>query len=208
MPIRHANQLLVFLRAPRLGSVKTRLAAALGAPAALEAYRELLGATVSALTDLTEVELRFTPDDAEAELAGLAPAGWSRRPQGPGDLGERLIRAFADSFANGARGTVVIGSDCPWIMAEDIAAAWLALEEVDVVLGPAADGGYWLIALRESHPQLFHGISWGQSSVLAETRHRAERLGLQVRVLRELADVDTAEDWQAYQKSRRSQPAG
>lgn len=198
----HANQLMVFLRAPRPGTVKTRLAAAVGAEVALQAYQELLEVTVSALGDLTEVELRFTPDDAASEVASVGPSVWTRCPQGPGDLGERLVRAFADSFQGGARGTVVIGSDCPWIMPEDIGAAWLALEEVDVVLGPAADGGYWLIALRESHPELFHGISWGQSSVLAETRHRAERLGLQVRLLRELADVDTVEDWRAYQLAR------
>ncbi|MBN9690968.1 MAG: TIGR04282 family arsenosugar biosynthesis glycosyltransferase [Verrucomicrobia bacterium] len=204
--MRHANQLLVFLRAPRPGTVKTRLAAAIGAEAALQAYEELLEVTVTALADLTEVELRFTPDDAAAEVSGLGPASWSRCPQGPGDLGERLIRAFADSFRGGARGTVVIGTDCPWIMPEDIGAAWLALEEVDVVLGPAADGGYWLIALREPHPELFQGISWGQSTVLAETRHRAERLGLQVRLLRELADVDTVEDWRAYQLAQSHSP--
>jgi len=199
-----ADQLIVFLRAPRLGTVKTRLAAVIGEVPALAAYRELLAATLAVVAEWERVELRFTPDDARAELTSLGRPNWSYRPQGGGDLGDRLIRSFAEGFAAGARRIVVIGSDCPWLTAEDLSAAWLALETADVVVGPADDGGYWLIGLRRPQPELFRGVGWGGATVLAETQRRAELRGLQSRLLRQLPDVDTAADWQAYQRAQRA----
>lgn len=196
-------RVMVFLRAPRLGAVKTRLASTLGAEAALAVYRELVAATLRAVSPLRNVELHVTPDDAVAEVAVMAIPGWNVVSQGDGDLGTRLQRAFARGFSGGAERLVVIGADCPRLDARDIHDAWSALGHSDLVLGPASDGGYWLIALRSPQPSLFEGIHWGGTDVLRQTLDRAGDAGLRVHCLRELGDVDTAEDW-----ARESRPGG
>lgn len=199
-----ADQLVIFVKAPRLGTVKTRLAASLGARAALAAHCALVETLFTQLAALAGVEVRFTPDEALAEITTwLAPA-WTARPQGPGDLGARLQRAFREHFTAGASRVVVIGSDCPDITVGDIQAAWAALSERDVVLGPATDGGYWLVGLRKPQPGLFGGISWSTALVLGQTLRHAQRRGLSVRLLRKLGDVDTAGDWQAFLKRRKN----
>lgn len=200
-------RLIVFLRAPQLGRVKTRLAAGLGDEAALAAYRHLLNATTEAIRDVDSVELRYTPDDAASAVEPWRRTGWTLSAQGAGDLGERLIRAFAEGFGGGFDRIAVIGTDCPYVTAGDVRAAWEALHTGDVVLGPAADGGYWLIGLRRPQPGLFRGMSWGGETVFRETRRRAVELGLTVAVLRELPDVDTTTDWEAYQAFREANPA-
>lgn len=193
-----SHQLLIFVKAPRAGAVKTRLAESVGATAACAAYRTLVETLVKHLCDLREVKLCFTPDDAASEIRPWLRDGWSRAPQGDGDLGARLHRAFADVFAAGVTRAVVIGSDCPAVTSRDIEAAWRALATHDLVLGPARDGGYWLIGLRAACPALFEQMAWSTSLVLDETLRRAERLGLRAKLLRELADVDTATDWQEF----------
>ncbi len=192
-------KLIVVLKAPRVGTVKTRLAAALGAESACVAYQHLVETLVSRLASLEEVELRFTPDDAGPEVARWAHPQWSLAGQGEGDLGCRLDRAFRNAFTNGARRVLVIGSDCPEVSADDIRAAWSALDGCDVVLGPAKDGGYWLIGLRALQPALFEGIAWSTSSVLSETLDRSRAAGLCVQLLRELSDVDTEADWRRFE---------
>ncbi|MBI2925144.1 MAG: TIGR04282 family arsenosugar biosynthesis glycosyltransferase [Verrucomicrobia bacterium] len=192
------EQLIIFVKAPRPGAVKTRLAETLGAVAACEAYCRLVESLLSRLASLREVELRFTPDDAGAEIKRWLGPGWTARPQGTGDLGTRLEAAFVEAFARGAERVVIIGSDCPRVTVEDVQAAWRALEEHDVVLGPATDGGYWLIGLRSRQRELFDGIAWSTSRVLAQTLARAQAAGLRVQRLRELSDVDTAEDWRGF----------
>jgi rSAM/selenodomain-associated transferase 1 len=113
-------------------------------------------------------------------------------------FGERLDRAFTEAFGTGARRVVVIGSDCPEIASDDIEKAWAALREFDLVLGPATDGGYWLLGLRAPQPQLFRGIPWSSATVLNETLARARPTGLSVHLLRELSDIDTVEDWRTF----------
>ena len=119
-------------------------------------------------------------------------------PQGGGDLGTRLTRTFAEHFAQGAERVVVIGADCPELTAADIAAALDALKVCDVVLGPALDGGYWLVGLRAPQPGLFREIAWSTTEVLAQTEAKARAAGLSVRRLRALSDVDTFDDWQRW----------
>jgi glycosyltransferase A (GT-A) superfamily protein (DUF2064 family) len=110
-----------------------------------------------------------------------------------------LERCFRDAFAAGHDRVVVIGSDCPYLTAADIHDAWVALEGCDLVLGPALDGGYWLIGLAAPQPGLFRGIAWSTSTVLAQTREKAAGSGLRVHDLRILSDVDTETDWRKYQ---------
>ena len=190
--------LIVFLKAPRLGTVKTRLAATMGAPAAGAACRRLVETLLQRLSSLEYVELRFAPDDSASEIKPWARPSWRLAAQGEGDLGCRLDRAAREAFASETRRVVIIGSDCPEVTAADVRAAWTALHTYDVVLGPATDGGYWLIGLRAPRPDLFEGISWSTSAVLNETLVRASIAGLTVHILRELSDVDTEADWRRF----------
>jgi uncharacterized protein len=188
-------QTVLFVRAPRRGTVKTRLARSLGDDATLDAYRTLLTVTCDAIRGLANVELRVTPDDGLRELEPWRQTGWTTAPQGSGNLGERLASATQDHFHNGASSVVIIGSDCPEITAEDIRAAHHTLATSDVVLGPASDGGYWLIGLRRPTVGVFDNIAWSTETVLQQTLERAASLGLSVTTLRQLDDIDTHEDW-------------
>jgi rSAM/selenodomain-associated transferase 1 len=177
--------------------VKTRLATAIGDKAACDAYRQLTETILAKLTPMPHVELRFTPDDAEAEMKSWLRKDWAARPQGEGDLGQRMLRAFAE--ANGS--AIIIGSDCPCLELNDLEAAAEALQTHDAVLGPAVDGGYWLIGLNVPCPALFEGIEWSTDAVLKTTISKAELQGLLVCQLRELSDVDTVEDWSGWRES-------
>jgi uncharacterized protein len=190
--------LIVFVKAPRPGSVKTRLAQAVGPVAACDAYRVLVNRVLDRIAAASSVQIRFGPDNAEDEIRHWMKPGWTLARQGYGDLGERLQRAFADAFASGARRVAIIGSDCPYLGFEDVVEAWRALDTHDVVLGPASDGGYWLIALRETTPKIFEAIPWGTAEVLNRTLSQIDAAKLRRHLLRELRDIDTVKDWQAY----------
>lgn len=191
-----AERIIVFLKAPRPGTVKTRLG--LGGEAECSAYKRLLGVVLGKLDLFKGVELRFTPADAGLEVQGWSQPGWLMRPQGDGDLGARMNRAFSNAFAAGAKRVVILGSDCPYFEPEDLKTAWKELETADVVIGPAEDGGYWLIGLRESQPRLFSDIEWSSERVFAQTIGRAQDLGLKSFLLRTLSDIDTKEDWERF----------
>jgi hypothetical protein len=193
-----AHQLIVFVKAPRPGFVKTRLARGLGLDAACQAYRQLVGAVLKRMAPLSEVELRFSPDDAEPEIRPWVRPGWTARPQGDGDLGQRMQAAFAEAFAVGAQRVALIGSDCPEITSGDVRQAWRELATYDVVLGPAIDGGYWLIGLKTPQPALFENVPWGSESVLAETLQRAKTAQLRVQLLRILTDIDSQAQWRQW----------
>lgn len=192
------QKLILFLKSPRPGAVKTRLAKTLGADAACAAYRALVETLLRRLATVENVELCYSPDDARQEIVFWLREGWRAAPQGPGDLGERLERAFRNAFANGARRVIVIGSDCPDITNVDLEEGWSALQSNGVVLGPAVDGGYWLIGLRAPQPALFADMPWSTSALLQATLDRCADAGLRVQLLRTLSDVDTEQDWREF----------
>jgi uncharacterized protein len=195
--------LIVFVKAPRAGNVKTRLAQRVGAEAACLIYQVLVGNLLRHIDSLGSVQLRFSPDDAERDIHPWRHKGWTLAPQGSGDLGRRLMAAFREAFAAGFERVAIIGSDSPELTSEDIQAAWDALDTHDLVLGPTKDGGYWLIALRRLVPrrkiaQLFQGIPWSTERVFNQTIEQARAADMHVNCLRELHDIDTEQDWKAY----------
>lgn len=192
--------LVVFARVPTLGQVKTRLAASIGPEAALAAYRELAEhtlATVAPLPDCTRV-VAFTPaDGAPAMRAWLGDVA-EYEAQVEGDLGRRMLAAATHRFDAGAERVAIVGTDCPTLTGADVERAWAALDKADLVLGPAMDGGYWLIALRAPHAAPFRDVPWSSPDTLTDTLERAREAGLKVALLDRKADVDTVVDWRAW----------
>ena len=193
-----AELLIIFVKAPRPGTVKTRLAREIGEAAACAAYCRMVNDLRSNLARLEPVEIRFTPDDARKDVVQWLRPGWRLAPQGVGELGTRLQAAFAQAFASGSKRVVVIGSDCPTVTASDIELGWKELQAHDMVIGPAQDGGYWLIGLRSARPRLFQEINWSTSTVLVETLKRAEAAGLKVKLMRQRSDIDSPADWKEF----------
>jgi rSAM/selenodomain-associated transferase 1 len=191
--------LLVFLKHPRPGATKTRLIPALGEAAAAELYRALAEEEVRSTTPRAGEYARllcFTPAEERASIASWFP-GEELWPQPEGDLGERMAAAFAEGFRRGARRVAVVGTDVPGVGRDTVVEALSGLDAGEVVIGPSRDGGYYLLGLREERPELFEGIAWSTPAVLSATLARAEGLGLRVRLLGALTDVDTLEDLRA-----------
>jgi rSAM/selenodomain-associated transferase 1 len=188
--------LAVFLKAPRPGRVKTRLAAAIGDRQALRLYRVLAGRTLAAVRESgLDSTIWFTPPDAGAEMRRWLGEQWDLRPQASGDLGARLDAA--QHAVPRGRGWIAIGGDCPRLDAELLLVAAAVVARGEIALGPTADGGYYLIGGETPLPPVFEGVPWSTDGVLAETRARLLRSGVPWRELPTLRDVDTAEDARA-----------
>ena len=187
--------LLLFLKAPSPGQVKTRLAATLGAERAAQVARMLaervLAQTRPEAGDYARV-VAFAPATARAAIERWLP-GEELWPQEGDDLGARMHAALARGL-NTAASVVLVGTDVPALSRAIVNAAFAALERAALVLGPARDGGYYLVGLRAPRPELFTDMPWGTAAVLEETRARAARLGLPMALLPVLDDVDTEED--------------
>jgi rSAM/selenodomain-associated transferase 1 len=188
--------LLVFVKWPEPGATKTRLIPALGAEAAARLYRRLAETGMAATRPQAgeyERLLCFSPPDAQGAIRAWFPeeALWA---QPEGDLGHRMASAFDEAFRRGAERVALVGTDIPWITSGLVARSFDALAGADLVLGPAHDGGYYLVALGGRQPELFAGIEWSTPGVLAATRDRAATLGLETRLLEPLHDLDTVRD--------------
>jgi rSAM/selenodomain-associated transferase 1 len=194
------SALLVFVRAPELGRVKTRLAAELGAPLALAIHRYLGCRTARAVRRLQHhrVIVHYTGNDGAASVGAWLGNDLPMRPQVDGNLGERMTAAIRVALAEGASRVVIVGTDCPSLDSAAIEAAFRALDSADVVLGPATDGGYYLIGMSGPHPSLFENVPWSSPETLRVTLERARELGLSVAMLDERRDVDTADDWRDW----------
>ncbi len=204
-----SDAILVFARAPERGRVKTRLAASLGDRAALAIYRALGRRVVRALAPLGDaVAIVGTPDDAAPALRTWLGARLAVEPQGDGDLGARMRRAVARQLDRGAERVVVVGTDCPEVDATVVADALARLASHDVVFGPAADGGYYLVGVRRGAADralaaLFEDVPWSCAETLRVSLAQAAAAGLAVALLPVLHDVDTAADWHAWRARSR-----
>jgi rSAM/selenodomain-associated transferase 1 len=187
--------LAIFLKAPRSGTVKTRLAAEIGDRRALRLYRVLVARTLAAVREAgLDATIWFTPPDAASEMRFWL-GDWDFRPQSSGDLGARL--AAAARAVEPGRGWIALGADCPRLGAEHLREARVIVQRGELVIGPSEDGGYYLIGGPTPLPDLFSGIPWSTDRVLEETRARLERAGVQWQELPALRDVDTAENARA-----------
>lgn len=195
--------ILVFVRAPEAGRVKTRLAAEIGGAAALRVYLRLAEhALVEARALGVAVRVHFTPADAGEGVRAWLGAGADYLPQAEGGLGDRMRDAFDAAFAAGFGRVAVVGSDLPGLSAGLLRRALAALDGADAVLGPARDGGYYLLGLRRPVPEAFEGIAWSTGEVFGATLARLRAAGIEPALLETLADVDVAGDlppgWRAW----------
>jgi hypothetical protein len=188
--------LLVFVKAARAGTVKTRLAAAVGDAAAAALYRAMAEQVMEATGPAGGYQrlVCFDPPDAGEEIRAWLGDDEALLPQGDGDLGARMAGAFAEAFRRGASRVAIIGTDAPAVSRARVEEALRGQDDQEVVLGPARDGGYYLLALDRPRPALFEGIPWSTAAVLAATTERAEAHGLHIRLLPPEGDVDTLED--------------
>ncbi len=185
----------LFAKWPAPGTVKTRLAPSDTAWGARVACAFLLDALQRfATVDALRV-LAFTPSEREADFAALAADRFALTPQTDGDLGQRLAAFFAGQFGAGASAVVAIGTDSPTLPIEYVDRAFTELEDADVVLGPATDGGYYLVGCGSACPPLFNNIAWSSRHVLADTIAALAEARWRLALLPPWYDVDTPEDW-------------
>lgn len=204
------NQLILFTRYPQPGMAKTRLIPVLGEAGAATLSQQMTEHTLAQVQALQrlepiEVEIRFAGGTVELMRRWLGES-WHYVPQGEGDLGDRLLRSLQSAVARGASHTVIIGTDCPELTAALLQQAFTALTQVDLVLGPAVDGGYYLIGLRQPMPALFQTICWSTDVVLQQTLAIAQQLQLTVSLLPPLSDVDRPEDLACWQRVSTAAP--
>lgn len=187
----------VFAKEPRTGQVKTRLAAATSSAWAARAAEAFLRDTLGRMVNVrAERFLAYSPPGAADYFQSLASDRYQSLPQGEGDLGQRLRRFFADRLALGFQRIVVIGTDSPTLPPANVERAFEKLASADVVLGPASDGGYYLVGLARQMPDIFEGVTWGSAKVLDQTVARLPRDGCRLALLQPWYDVDSPDDWQ------------
>ncbi len=187
----------VFAKQPTAGAVKTRLARQTSPAWAARVAAALLADTLTRVAAVpAERVLAFAPADARAWFEAAARGRFALLPQAGGDLGQRLRSFFESQLVRGAESVVVIGTDSPTLPVEYLERAFTALAGADVVLGPAGDGGYYLIGCGRRLPPVFDGIAWSAPSVLAETVSRLDDPSWRLALLPPWYDVDTAADWQ------------
>jgi len=189
--------LIIFVRFPHPGKVKTRLAISIGNDNAARLYRlctENVFKETEKLSDNVKRYIFYADKDDEDNVMKWAGPVFQFRPQVEGDLGTRIEAAFNYVFRQGARKAVIVASDVPDLSAEIIENAISALTDDDIVIGPTNDGGYYLLGMNRRHSELLRGITWSTAEVYDETLSIIEYLGLKVHCLRALDDIDKEDD--------------
>ena len=209
------SRLIIFTRYPTPGRTKTRLIPALGPEGAADLQRQMTEHTLSVVGPLIsegiQLQVRYEGGE-ESDMKKWLGEVLSFVPQGEGDLGDCMRRAFGDSFKEGFEKTVIVGTDCPSLGADDVAEALDLLEENTLVLGPAVDGGYYLIGIRSDASEwlyelVFENIPWGTDQVFNTTVNVLAETGLDVGLLNEKADVDEPEDLVHWEEALGTQNA-
>ena len=188
------SELIIFIKNPVLGKVKTRLAATLGDQKALEIYVKLLEHTKKVVAK-TEVQKKVYYSEIIVDQDMWMEAGFMKAKQQGKDLGERMLNAFDYSFKDKKEKVVIIGSDCLDLTSEIIEEAFEKLNNHNVVIGPSEDGGYYLLGMNNLYPQLFQHKKWSTESVFIDTIEDILELGLSHYTLPTLTDIETENDW-------------
>ena len=211
MDMTHAKLLLVVVaKAPVPGMVKTRLIPSLSPGEAADLYRCFLQDRVATITALSGIDLAiaYTPADAANMFAPFSRNGIGLFCQKGRDLGERLNNIFLEKLAGGYDAVSIIDSDSPdlppWTIQESF--KHLLSGQTDVLFGPCRDGGYYLVGMRQPHPELFDDIPWSTERVLSNTLEKAEKGGVKTDLLPWWNDLDTFEDLVAYYNRHKNQP--
>ncbi|MHC1711983.1 MAG: TIGR04282 family arsenosugar biosynthesis glycosyltransferase [Solidesulfovibrio sp.] len=197
-------RLLLFVKAPLPGRVKTRLAADVGQDLALAAYRAMVGnVLLAADASGLPTTILYAPADEEAAVRGLCGQDRRYRPQQDGDLGQRMAQAMTQAFAEKADGALVVGCDLPLLTGDILIRVAKHLAHADAVLGPATDGGYYLIGFTKKSyfPAVFADMPWSTESVAARTTAACQRANVRLALVPELPDCDTAGDLAQFARS-------
>ena len=209
MPALKRDRLIVFTRFPEPGKTKTRLIPALGSQGAAELQRQMTEHIISTAAKIIQLPGLTLEVRHEGGNAGLMRSWLGTqfvyRAQGSGDVGRRMARAFEEAFQSETERAVIVGSDIPEISADIIRHAFEELKKRDLVLGPAQDGGYYLIGMNravsaEAIPRLFSDVKWGSGEVISQTLKAAKSLELRFVLLEKLDDVDRFEDLHIWEK--------
>jgi rSAM/selenodomain-associated transferase 1 len=193
----HKNLLGFFAKYPEPGRVKTRLAKDIGPAAAADFYRRIAELVLKRTWPLDSAYQRIVFHTPDAMRRCFEK--WLRnevlRVQRGADVGERMANALEEMFEMGAEKAIVVGADIPGLHRGIIDLAFRELDSADIVVGPAMDGGYYLIGMKSTHPEIFLNIDWGTARVFEKTVLNIIKMGLQYRTVETLFDVDSLDDF-------------
>lgn len=188
----YTNSLIIFIKNPVLGTVKTRLAESIGEAKALRVYQHLLDKTQQVTTPVNAHKLLFYSDHIDSNDQWPNKVFEKHTQQGH-NLGDKMYHALKDALKKSTK-VVIVGSDCNELTTAMIEKAFLELDNHDVVLGPAKDGGYYLLGLKQVVPGIFSNVEWSTNKVLRQTIERLDKLSKNYFLLEELNDIDTLQD--------------
>jgi hypothetical protein len=193
MTMLSTTALVIYVRNPILGQVKTRLAKDIGDERALKIYLQLLQHTLEITRSLSFRKFIYYADQVSDYDLWSVP-GYTKRKQNGNDLGARMHNSFKELFDQGFTRIIIIGSDCLQLKTETLEQAVALLESNAAVLGPASDGGYYLLGLTKFYPDLFVKKPWSTDKVSSKTINDFINLGISYALLEELSDIDTVAD--------------
>lgn len=193
----NAPTLVIFIKNPELGKAKTRLAESVGAERALQIYRALLSHTRSVTQKVAARRMLFYSAFID-QNDDWSNVNFEKHLQTSGGLGERMTAAFQQAFAQTGGPVLIVGSDCAQLTPAMVEAGIKALQEHDFVIGPAEDGGYYLLGMRAFHPEVFKDVAWSTETVLPQTLEIIAKNGWSHDLLPVLSDIDYEEDWEKH----------
>ncbi len=188
------NAIIIFSKNLKLGTVKTRIAKTLGEEKALQIYKELLEYTESILDNITVHRYIFWDLEIPGKHEYFSHTNYIHKTQSGENLGEKIENAFFEILKI-HKNVLIIGTDCPYLTTYHIEESFDSLKNYDYCIGPATDGGYYLLGLKEFSSSWFRNISWSTESVFSETQNKAKEMRLRGYVLPILSDVDVEDDY-------------
>jgi rSAM/selenodomain-associated transferase 1 len=191
--VKQDNLLLIFIKNPEPGNVKTRLAATIGNQKAYQVYLKLLRHTLDAAAGVDARRQVWYSSFVDSDDF-ISESEFTKKVQYGKNLGDRMLQSFKSGFDEGYKNIVIIGSDCPDVTPAIIEKAFEELRKYDVVIGPSLDGGYYLLGMKKMYGELFNGIEWSTERVMEQTLAKADNLSLSISRLPDLNDIDTIED--------------